>query len=106
MDGVEVKAAKLKKTERTASASSETANNENADDLFYDGKYSKALSVYKKQMNNTDAKKSQQAQLMAARCHLNLGQKNSAIKLLEELAERGSGSPKRQAKRLLKDLEE
>lgn len=76
-----------------------------ADELFDNGEYAQALAAYKKQMNGSNGKSSQQAGLMAARCYLNLGQKKNAQKLLSELAENGSGSQKRRAKRLLKEIE-
>ncbi|HRO43856.1 MAG TPA: tetratricopeptide repeat protein [Flavipsychrobacter sp.] len=74
------------------------------DELFEKGNYAAALSVYKKEMNTGGNRAEQDAALQAARCHINLGQKEKAIKLLEAIAENGSGASKRQAKRLLKDL--
>lgn len=83
----------------------EDANVNDPDILFENGEYAKALTAYKKQMSGTDAKSSAEAKLMAARCYLQLGQKKNAQKLLSELAEEGSGAPKRQAKKMLRELE-
>jgi len=85
--------------------SSEASTVETADDLYASGNYRAALNVYRKQMNAAGAKDEQHAALQAAHCYINLGQKESAIKLLQSLAENGSGSAKRQAKRLLKEMD-
>jgi FimV-like protein len=103
VDGVQVAGEK----EKTKKADKERRiqATDNAEELYNQGKYAKALATYKKQMNSSDGKESQQAKLMAARCHLQLGQKSSAEKLLKELAETGSGASKRQARRILRDME-
>ena len=81
-------------------------DDENIADLYYkEGAYTKALAAYKKAINSKDAKQSQQAQLRAAKCYIQLGNKKEALNLLHNLAESGKGTYKRQAKRLLKDLE-
>jgi len=83
-------------------ADSETATSPDA--LYKSGDYRKALAGYRKEMNESGSRAEQQAALQAARCHINLGQKENATKLLQSIAENGSGSSKRQARRLLKDL--
>jgi hypothetical protein len=75
------------------------------DELYESGKYGPALNIYKKQMSSSGSKSEQQAALQAANCYLRLGQKDNAVKLMQSLVESGKGSPKRQARRLLKDLE-
>lgn len=84
----------------------EKAANEEADQLYGSAKYSKALNGYKKQMDSKDKDIRQHATLMAARCYLGLEQKESAKKLLQQLVDEGSGPEKRQARRLLRSLEE
>jgi hypothetical protein len=63
-----------------------------------------ALNQYKKEMSSPDTRTRRQATIMAARCYLNLGNKASAIQLLQGLANE-SGPEKRAAKRMLKDLD-
>ncbi|RYZ49710.1 MAG: tetratricopeptide repeat protein, partial [Sphingobacteriales bacterium] len=77
-----------------------------ADGLFNDGKYSQALQAYSRQMASGEPAIRENAALGAARCFLALGQKANAKKLLQTLAETGSGAEKRTAKRMLKDLED
>ena len=77
-----------------------------ANALYEAGNYGAAASSYREQMNVEDKRTSQQATLMAARSYLKLGHKVKAKQLLQTLVNEGSGSQKRQAKRLLKDLEE
>lgn len=79
--------------------------NKEADKLFENGKYNAALSLYKKQMNNGEAKERQQASLMAAKCYLGLNDKATAKNILQQLADTGSGRVRRQARRLLRDIE-
>jgi FimV-like protein len=77
-----------------------------ANALYEAGNYGAAASSYKEQIGGDDKRTSQQATLMAARSYLKLGQKEKAKQLLQTLVNEGSGSQKRQAKRMLKDLEE
>jgi FimV-like protein len=77
-----------------------------ANALYESGNYGAAASSYKEQIGGDDKRTSQQATLMAARSYLKLGQKEKAKQLLQSLVNEGSGSQKRQAKRMLKDLEE
>lgn len=93
----------IDKSEREKEMATKRMNEANV--LFENGEYSQALAEYKKQINSSDVKKSDQAKLMAARCYLNLGQKKNALKLLSALAEEGRGAPKRQAKKLLREIE-
>lgn len=89
-----------------ASVSDETKGLNSGDKLYRSGDYKAAAASYKKQMNSSDSRTSQQATLMAAKSYIKLGQKENALKLLNTLAEEGSGTYKRQAKRMLKDLED
>lgn len=75
-----------------------------ADELFNAGKHQAALPIYKKQMNTSGGRDAQYSTLQAARCYLNLGKKDAAVKLLQSLSEEGSGASKRQARRLLREL--
>lgn len=79
---------------------------DNAHQLYEEGKYNNALALYKKQMNSSDTKTSQQAKLMAAKCYIALQDNTTAKKLLQQLAEEGNGSERRQAKRLLRKMEQ
>ncbi|HTM65956.1 MAG TPA: tetratricopeptide repeat protein [Flavipsychrobacter sp.] len=74
-------------------------------ELYESGKYGAALNIYKKQMSSNGSRSEQEAALQAANCYLKLGQKDNAVKLMQSLVETGNGSPRRQAKRQLKDLE-
>ena len=93
--------AKRKRSEAKESGSA----SENADKLYEQGKYARALAAYKKDINSSNERTSQRAQLMAAKCYLSLGQKQNAEKLLRALVENGGGSVKRQAKKMLRDME-
>ena len=88
----------------SADASAKTLKD--GDELYDAGEYKAAAISYKKQMNSSDSRTSQHATLMAAKSYIKLGQKDNAIKMLRTLAEEGSGTYKRQAKRMLKDLED
>ncbi|HTN47637.1 MAG TPA: tetratricopeptide repeat protein [Flavipsychrobacter sp.] len=104
IDGAQVKGGENERSKK-ADKERRTMADDNADDLYNDGKYAKALTAYKKQINSSGGKESQQAKLMAARCYLQLGQKSNAEKLLKELAETGNGASKRQARRILRDMD-
>jgi FimV-like protein len=58
------------------------------------------------EIENLDVRARNKATLNTARNHVKNGQKEKAIKLLQSLVEEGNGPEKRQAKRLLKDLED
>ncbi|RYD57430.1 MAG: tetratricopeptide repeat protein [Sphingobacteriales bacterium] len=88
------------KAETPAATSLEQGNN-----YYSQGKYSTALSAYRKEMANPDKKKRQEATVMAARCYLSMGNKTEAQKLLQQLTDEG-GPQKRTAKRLLKEMSE
>lgn len=77
---------------------------QDANEFFNAGNHQAALSIYRKQMNTTGGRDAQYAALQAARCYLNLGNKEAAAKLLQSLSGEGSGSSKRQARRLLREL--
>jgi len=95
------------KEERRAAPpkSSSEKEQQSPEELYESGKYGAALNIYKKQMSSNGSRSEQQAALQAANCYLKLGQKDNAVKLMQSLVETGNGSPRRQAKRLLKDLE-
>jgi FimV-like protein len=91
----------------TASEDEEQAPPEaqaSASDHYAAGNYAEALSIYRKEMNSPDRSSRQEATMMAAKCYLNLGQNTKAHSLLESLAEEGNGAQRRQAKRMLRDL--
>ncbi|WP_276131989.1 tetratricopeptide repeat protein [Polluticoccus soli] len=81
----------------------EAVANFSADDLYGQGKYSAALDLYKQQMNEGGRGKRNYATLQAARCYLAMGNKQSAIQLLQSIVS-GGGTHKRAAKRMLEDL--
>lgn len=81
----------------------EAGANLSADDLYGQGKYSAALNLYKQQMTEGGRGKRNYATLQAARCHLAMGNKQTAIQLLQSIVS-GGGTHKRAAKRLLEDL--
>jgi len=98
---------KKEKSINIASAQPANESNDNlADNYYQNGNYSKALTEFKKQIRNRDVQQSQYAQLMTARCYLQLGEQNHAKEMLEELAENGNGSYKRQARRLLRQIKD
>lgn len=76
------------------------------DEYFGAGKYNEALKKYKAEMaSGTEVRKSK-ASVMAARCYLNLGQKAKARELLQKVVDNGAGQQRRQAKRLLRGIDE
>lgn len=77
---------------------------EQAQYYFDKGNYHRALAIYSKQISNSEKNSSQQAQFMAAKCHLELGHKEEAIQLLTQLVEKEHGVFKRKAKRLLREI--
>jgi TolA-binding protein len=81
------------------------AATEQGDSYYSQGKYSAALSAYKKDMSHPDKMKRLEATVMAARCYLSLGNKADAQQLLQQLVEEG-GPQKRAAKKLLKEMNE
>lgn len=93
-----------RRAEVATKTNDESTDGMSADDLYESGKYSAALNAYRKQMGNSSGRDKEFASLQAARCYIGMGQKQSAIKLLQDLVETGSGAPRRQAKRLLADL--
>lgn len=100
IDGVQVKERKTK-----ALLADSKDNLLKAATQYSNKEYSAALASLKGDMESPDAGRRQQANLLAARCHIALGNKEKARKLLQNLADNGSGSEKRQARRLLRDLE-
>lgn len=72
---------------------------------YSQGKYSSALSSFRKEMSNADKKKRHEATIMAARCYLSMGNKTEAQQLLQQLVDEG-GPQKRAAKKLLKEMNE
>jgi FimV-like protein len=96
----------VKEEHRVAPPKASSKNEEQSpQELYESGKYGAALNIYKKQMSSNGSRSEQEAALQAANCYLKLGQKDNAVKLMQSLVETGNGSPRRQAKRLLKDLE-
>jgi len=89
-------------TDQDATMPAKEEAKDDAGSLFQAGKYNAALGSYKKLMNSGDKRTRQDATLMAARCYMNLGQKDNALQLLESLAATGSGPQKRTAKRMLR----
>lgn len=77
---------------------------EQGDDLFEKGKYSNAVAHYREEMGQGSRNNRHQAAIMAARCYVNMGQKQRAIQLLQGILAEG-GSQKRVAKKMLRDLE-
>jgi hypothetical protein len=91
------------KDDQTSQTAKRASVNESAEDLYLNGKWSKALQAYRKEMNVGNSRHRQHAALMAARCHANLGQKAAAIQLLQAIVTEG-GSQKKAAQRMLHDL--
>lgn len=83
-----------------------TDNLDKAENLYNQKKYKEALNTYKKELNSGDKSRRQKASLMTARCYLALGQKAQATKVLEDLVQNGSGAAKREARKMLGDLQE
>jgi len=76
---------------------------ETAQELYFAGNWSKALIAYRKEMKSDNTRHRQQATIMAARCHLNLGQKGPAIQLLKGLIDEG-GPQRKAAKKMLHEV--
>lgn len=90
-------------SEKTVSLKETRTSEASADDLYSDKKYSAALKLYKEQMNSGSRSKRNYAAIQSARCYLALGNKQSAIKLLQGIVNEG-GAHKRAARRMLEDL--
>jgi len=99
-------AADSQEENKPASVSSAPKGLRDGDELYESGEYKAAAASYRKQMSSSDSRTSQHATLMTAKSYIKLGQKENAVKLLKTLADEGSGTYKRQAKRMLKDLED
>lgn len=107
----EVPAAKIAATEEQAESaeaprkSKEVARTgiEKADDLFNGGKYRRALKIYQNEMGDTRSNKRDAATYMAAKCHIELGEKMQARTLLNSLVNENSVK-KGQAQQLLNQL--
>jgi hypothetical protein len=95
----------VKEVKRTTPPKASDQEGQSAEELYQNGKYGAALNLYKKQMSSSGSRTEQEAALQAANCYLKLGQKDNAVKLMQSLVENGNGSPRRQAKRLLRDME-
>lgn len=76
-----------------------------AEELFRAGKFEAALKNYKAHMNTGSDRDRQYAALNVARCYMGMGKYENAKLLLQSLVENGSGAPKRQARRMLRNLE-
>lgn len=76
---------------------------EKADDLFNKGKYRRALKVYQDEMGDTRSNRRDAATYMAARCHIELGEKMQARTLLNSLVNENSVK-KSQAQQALQQL--
>ncbi len=76
---------------------------EKADDLFNKGKYRRALKVYQDEMGDTRSNRRDAATYMAARCHIELGEKMQARTLLNSLVNENSVK-KSQAQQVLQQL--
>lgn len=76
---------------------------EKADDLFNKGKYRRALKIYQDEMGDTRSNRRDAATFMAARCHVELGEKMQARTLLNSLVNENSVK-KPQAQQVLQQL--
>jgi FimV-like protein len=94
VDGVQVRSKEAK-----------VNNIDKAAELYEQKKYSAALKLYDKEMSGSNRSDRQKAAVMAARCYINIGNKQKAISLLQSIVDEG-GPQKKAAKKLLKDLEE
>lgn len=74
-----------------------------ADDLFNKGKYRRALKIYQDEMGDTRSNRRDAATYMAARCHIELGEKMQARTLLNSLVNENSVK-KSQAQQMLGQL--
>lgn len=102
-DEVNASAAKERKKEKAVAAANETDNIDEGNKLYAQKRYSAAVTVFQKEFSNTDKSRRHEAMLMAARCYLNLGNKDKATQLLQNIIEEG-GPKKREAKKLLNVL--
>jgi hypothetical protein len=74
-------------------------------DLYKSGGYSAALAYYQKEMDNgTNRRQRHQATIMAAHCYEQMGQKDKAAALLQNLVNEG-GPKKGHAKRMLQQID-
>lgn len=76
---------------------------EKADDLFNKGKYRRALKMYQDEMGDTRSNRRDAATFMAARCHIELGEKMQARTLLNSLVNENSVK-KGQAQQILNQI--
>ncbi|MBW7913945.1 MAG: hypothetical protein H3C54_09685 [Taibaiella sp.] len=76
---------------------------EKADDLFNKGKYRRALKMYQDEMGDTRSNRRDAATYMAARCHIELGEKMQARTLLNSLVNENSVK-KGQAQQILNQI--
>jgi hypothetical protein len=76
---------------------------EKADDLFNKGKYRRALKMYQDEMGDTRSNRRDAATYMAARCHVELGEKMQARTLLNSLVNENSVK-KSQAQQVLQEI--
>lgn len=107
----EVPAAKIAATEEQAESTESARKSkdvartgiEKADDLYNSGKYRRALKIYQDEMGDTRSNKRDAATYMAAKCHIELGEKMQARTLLNSLVNENSVK-KGQAQQLLNQL--
>lgn len=76
---------------------------EKADELYNKGKYRRALKMYQDEMGDTRSNRRDAATYMAARCHMELGEKMQARTLLNSLVNENSVK-KSQAQQALQQL--
>jgi FimV C-terminal domain len=107
VDGVQVKDKATADAPKKLEKPSESASNiSKAGTQYSNGQYNAALTTLKADLGSSEASRRNPATLLAAKCYIALGNKEKARKLLQPLADEASGSDKRQAKRMLKDLGE
>lgn len=75
------------------------------DEHFEKKEYKAALHSYKDGMKSEDKGRRQEAGIMAAQSYINLGDKDKAAEILQDIIDEG-GSKKRVAKRMLNDINE
>ncbi len=92
-----------KKEKAAIAAANEPDNIDEGNKLYAQKRYSAAVNVFQKEFSNTDKSRRHEAMLMAARCYLNMGNKDKATQLLQNIIEEG-GAKKRDAKKLLNVL--
>lgn len=76
-----------------------------ADEFYNSGKYRKALKIYQDEMYDSKSNKKDAATLMAAQCHIGMGQEAQAKTLLNTLVNKNS-IKKQQAQQLLTQMGE